>query len=75
MGEYKKRVRLPQFQNEIFNGCPREYAELLAYIDSLKYYDKPNYELCYSTMRRAFTLMGAQEFPYDWERPAVGGGW
>lgn len=73
VGEYKKKVRLPQFQNELFNGCPREYAEILNYVDSLKYYDKPDYQMIYSLMRRAFTSMGVQEFPYDWEKPATGG--
>jgi len=71
VGEFKKRVRLPQFQNELFNGCPREYAEILTYVDTLKYYDKPDYQKIYGLMRRAFTSQGVQEFPYDWEKPAV----
>jgi len=71
VGEFKKRVRLPQFQNELFNGCPREYAEILTYVDNLKYYDKPNYQQIYDLMRRAFTSQGVQEFPYDWEKPAA----
>jgi hypothetical protein len=65
---------MPQFQNELFNGCPREYAEMLKYIDGLNYYDKPDYQMIYATMRRAFTSQGVQEFPYDWEKP-MGGGW
>uniref|UniRef100_A0A915DED6 non-specific serine/threonine protein kinase n=3 Tax=Ditylenchus dipsaci TaxID=166011 RepID=A0A915DED6_9BILA len=73
VGEFKKRVRLPQFQNELFNGCPREYSEILTYVDGLKYYDKPDYQQIYSVMRRAFTSQGVQEFPYDWEKPAAGG--
>lgn len=69
VGEYKKRVRFPQFQNELFQGCPREYAEILQQVDGLKYYDKPDYAMYYALLRRAFTSMGVQEFPYDWEKP------
>lgn len=75
MGEFKKRVRQPQFQNELFNGCPREYAQILQHVDACKYYDKPDYQRYYSLMRQAFTSMGVQEFPYDWEKPQGGGGY
>ncbi|CAD5225413.1 unnamed protein product [Bursaphelenchus okinawaensis] len=68
VGEYKKRCRSPQGLQELFAGCPREYIEVLQYVDALKYYDAPNYQQVYSTMRRAFTSMGVQEFPYDWEK-------
>ncbi|KAI1699990.1 hypothetical protein DdX_16974 [Ditylenchus destructor] len=36
-------------------GCTCEYDEILTYVDSLKYYDKPDYQRIYNTMRRAFT--------------------
>ncbi|KAI1715266.1 protein kinase domain-containing protein [Ditylenchus destructor] len=74
VGEYKKRVREPHFKCEMFYGCPREYDEILMYVDSLKFYDKPDYQRIYNTMRRALTSMGAQEFPYDWEKPAAPAG-
>jgi len=74
VGEYKKRCRQEPFIKELFGGCPREFPEILVYIDGLKYYDTPNYSMCYGLMRRAFTSMGVQEFPYDWEKPQAGGG-
>jgi hypothetical protein len=30
--------------------------------------------MIYGKMRQAYTSMGVQEFPYDWEKPAMGGG-
>lgn len=70
VGEYKKRCRQEPFIKELFGGCPREYVELMQYCDGLKYYDAPNYQMMYGVMRKAFTSMGVQEFPYDWEKPA-----
>ncbi|KAL6729437.1 hypothetical protein ANCDUO_18334 [Ancylostoma duodenale] len=68
VGEYKKRVRQPMYIMELFPPpCPREYIEALQYIDGLKYYDAPNYQLIYGIMRRALASCRAQEFPYDWE--------
>uniref|UniRef100_A0A914QII1 non-specific serine/threonine protein kinase n=1 Tax=Panagrolaimus davidi TaxID=227884 RepID=A0A914QII1_9BILA len=69
VGEYKRKCRAPPFVNELFQGCPREYIEILTYVDSLKYYDAPNYQMCYQLMRKALVSMGVQEFPYDWEKP------
>uniref|UniRef100_A0A1I7XQF1 non-specific serine/threonine protein kinase n=1 Tax=Heterorhabditis bacteriophora TaxID=37862 RepID=A0A1I7XQF1_HETBA len=64
----QKRVRQPQFINELFPPpCPREFQEVLTYTDSLKYYDAPNYQHIYGIMRRALQSSNAQEFPYDWE--------
>lgn len=73
VGEYKKRCRQPPASNELFAGCPREYSECLTYIDSLKYYDAPNYQMLYGLMRKAFVSMGVQEHPYDWEKTATPG--
>ncbi|KAI6226534.1 hypothetical protein M3Y99_01277500 [Aphelenchoides fujianensis] len=85
VGEYKKRCRQEPFIKELFGGCPREFVEIMQYTDALKYYDAPNYQQIYGLMRRAFTSMGVQEFPYaffpaspthpprcryDWEKPA-----
>ncbi|KHJ83400.1 hypothetical protein OESDEN_16903, partial [Oesophagostomum dentatum] len=68
VGEYKKRVRQPMFINELFPPpCPREYINILQYVDSLKYYDAPDYQQIYGLMRRALQSSHVQEYPYDWE--------
>uniref|UniRef100_A0A914PA58 Uncharacterized protein n=1 Tax=Panagrolaimus davidi TaxID=227884 RepID=A0A914PA58_9BILA len=69
VGEYKRKCRAPPFINELFQGCPREYTEILTYVDALKSYDAPNYQMCYQLMPKALVSMGVQEFPYDWEKP------
>ncbi|GMR37915.1 hypothetical protein PMAYCL1PPCAC_08110 [Pristionchus mayeri] len=68
VGEYKKRCRFPPAINELFAGCPGEYAQCLTIIDNHKYYDAPNYAQLYQIMRGAIIANGVQEFPYDWER-------
>uniref|UniRef100_A0AC34FED7 Protein kinase domain-containing protein n=2 Tax=Panagrolaimus sp. ES5 TaxID=591445 RepID=A0AC34FED7_9BILA len=68
VGDYKRRCRSEPFIKELFGGCPREYVEILQYVDGLKYYDAPNYQMCYQLMRKALVSMNAQEFPYDWEK-------
>ncbi|CAJ0586720.1 unnamed protein product, partial [Mesorhabditis spiculigera] len=71
VGEYKKRCRTSAV-GELFAGCPDEYRQIMVHCDNLKYYDSPDYQQYYATMRRALQTTGAQEFPYDWEK-APGG--
>ena len=52
---------------ELMGGCPREYVDILGYIDRLRYYDAPNYETVYDLLRRALRSMDISEHPYDWE--------
>ncbi|XGW01662.1 hypothetical protein V3C99_014073 [Haemonchus contortus] len=69
VGEYKKRCRQPPGIYELFAPpCPREFHEILALVDSYKYYDQPNYQQIYGLMRRALQNCGQPEFPYDWEK-------
>ena len=73
VGDCKRRYRTEPFIKELFNGCPQEYMKILQYIDSLTYYDAPDYQMCYELMRRALASMKGQEFPYDWETSALSG--
>ncbi|EPB69607.1 hypothetical protein ANCCEY_11299 [Ancylostoma ceylanicum] len=41
------------------------------YIDSLKYYDKPNYAVLRGLLRDALDSNALSEYPYDWEANAV----
>uniref|UniRef100_A0A1I7WQC5 Protein kinase domain-containing protein n=1 Tax=Heterorhabditis bacteriophora TaxID=37862 RepID=A0A1I7WQC5_HETBA len=51
VGEYKKRVRQPPGIFELFpSPCPREYTEILQLVDTLKYYDQPNYATIYQVL-------------------------
>ncbi|CAD6199731.1 unnamed protein product [Caenorhabditis auriculariae] len=66
VGAYKQRVRGNLM--ELFPPpCPNEFQEIMRMVDALKYYDAPNYQAIYSTMRRAFQSSNSQEFPMDWE--------
>ncbi|KAI6190309.1 hypothetical protein M3Y97_00103500 [Aphelenchoides bicaudatus] len=67
VGEQKKHCRQEPHTKELFSGCPKEFIEIMQYTDGLTYYDVPNYQMIYRIMRRAFTSMNVQEFPYDWE--------
>ncbi|KAE9555392.1 hypothetical protein FO519_001404 [Halicephalobus sp. NKZ332] len=71
VGEYKLRCRNEDFFLELFCGCPYEFVEILRYVDSLKYYDTPNYRFIYSKMRQAIASTNLDEFPYDWEKPGM----
>ncbi|VDN05356.1 unnamed protein product [Thelazia callipaeda] len=64
---YKERCRFEVGLQELMGGCPREYIEILRYIDGLRFYDKPNYDKIYKLMRKALASLRVQEFPYDWE--------
>uniref|UniRef100_A0A914RAM6 Uncharacterized protein n=1 Tax=Parascaris equorum TaxID=6256 RepID=A0A914RAM6_PAREQ len=42
-----ERARYDVGLRELMGGCPREYIEILRYIDSLRFYDKPDYNKIY----------------------------
>lgn len=56
---------------ELFAGCPKEYIHMMFYIDSLKYYDKPNYAVLRGLLRDALDSNALSEYPYDWEANAA----
>ncbi len=71
MGVYKRRCREGMGQKELLGGCPREFVGMLTYIDSLRYYDTPDYQRVYQQLNLAMASMGVREGdPYDWERRA-----
>ncbi|VDO28349.1 unnamed protein product [Onchocerca flexuosa] len=65
---FKERCRFEANLQELMSGCPVEYVEILRYIDSLQFYDNPNYKKIYKLMRKAMYKLQVQEFPYDWEQ-------
>ncbi|PAV90708.1 hypothetical protein WR25_05493 [Diploscapter pachys] len=69
VGDYKQRVRNPAYTAELFPPpCPSgELRQILSMVDSLQYFDAPNYQAIYQLMRRALQNCGQPEFPYDWE--------
>ncbi|KAK6050358.1 hypothetical protein COOONC_12138 [Cooperia oncophora] len=68
-------ARQPSLRDSILPNDPeyrrkgREYNifTLCSYIDSLRYYDKPNYAIIRGLLRDALTSNALSEFPYDWE--------
>ncbi|KJH51979.1 hypothetical protein DICVIV_01870 [Dictyocaulus viviparus] len=68
VGKTKVNSRQEPLLSEMMKLCPRkEYKEVLDHIDSLQFFDEPNYELIYITLRRAMSRKSVKEFPYDWE--------
>ncbi len=54
---------------ELLQDAPRQYFNILEYIDGLKYWDSPDYEFIYVHLRAALNERGIRESdPYDWER-------
>lgn len=47
MKDYKERCRSEMGIKELLGGCPREYVEIMKYIDNLKYFDTPNYQVSF----------------------------
>ncbi|CAI2351231.1 unnamed protein product [Caenorhabditis sp. 36 PRJEB53466] len=48
--------------------CPPQFQDIMRMVDSLKYYDAPNYAAIYGIMRQAYGACGSSEHaPYDWE--------
>ncbi|KAI3419697.1 hypothetical protein GPALN_004127 [Globodera pallida] len=76
----KRRARA-----KLLERCPDEFAEILAHVDGLQRYDRPNYELLTTLLRNCLENNRFPERPYDWEfaghrpsganaqRPALGG--
>ncbi|KAH7726771.1 CK1/WORM6 protein kinase [Aphelenchoides avenae] len=69
IGRYKERSRNAAFK-ELFGGCPREFVDILVYVDTLRYYDEPDYARVQQLMRSALVANNVREFPYDWESAA-----
>ncbi|KHJ75863.1 hypothetical protein OESDEN_24519 [Oesophagostomum dentatum] len=58
--------------SEMLVLCPvEEYRKVLDHIDSLMFFDEPDYDMIYSTLRKAMKRKGVSEFPYDWEKDAA----
>uniref|UniRef100_A0AC35GU66 Protein kinase domain-containing protein n=1 Tax=Panagrolaimus sp. PS1159 TaxID=55785 RepID=A0AC35GU66_9BILA len=60
---FKERCRYGHCLYEMMGGCPRQYIEILKYVDSLRYYDVPNYNKIYKLLRTAIKLFKVPEFP------------
>ncbi|KAM3717380.1 Tau-tubulin kinase [Dirofilaria immitis] len=54
---FKERCRFETGLQELMGGCPQEYIEILRYIDSLRFYDNPNYKKIYKLMRKAMSVL------------------
>lgn len=66
VGRHKLRARQT---GEMTQGTPRQYAQIIQYIDNLKYYDEPDYEFIYGLLRQALQENRVRETdPYDRER-------
>ncbi len=62
------RRKVATRSNDLYANCPRTYKDMLTYIDSLKYWDQPDYNHISQCLRLAMQQAGVREQdPYDWE--------
>ncbi|KHJ95952.1 hypothetical protein OESDEN_04085 [Oesophagostomum dentatum] len=72
VGRMKIDSRQEPLLSEMMVLCPvEEYRKVLDHIDSLMFFDEPDYDMIYSTLRKAMKRKGVSEFPYDWEKDAA----
>uniref|UniRef100_A0A914DM66 Protein kinase domain-containing protein n=1 Tax=Acrobeloides nanus TaxID=290746 RepID=A0A914DM66_9BILA len=66
-GNWKQTARSnPILRAQLFEGCPAEYSEIMNHIDSLRYYDMPDYDKIFNLLRRSLASRKLAEHPYDW---------
>ncbi|KAK0424836.1 hypothetical protein QR680_008880 [Steinernema hermaphroditum] len=52
----------------LLDRCPRQLYRIFDHIQTLKYADRPDYNMMFSTLREIWNLKRvSQEDPYDWE--------
>uniref|UniRef100_A0A1I8ACV1 Protein kinase domain-containing protein n=1 Tax=Steinernema glaseri TaxID=37863 RepID=A0A1I8ACV1_9BILA len=84
IGMFKERCRFGVGLDIFLGGCPRQYIEILRYIDQLGYYDEPDYNKIHNLLRMVMKVHNVSE-TYDWlekaksaekekPQPANGGG-
>ncbi|KAK0399173.1 hypothetical protein QR680_002928 [Steinernema hermaphroditum] len=66
VGLYKERCRHDIGLGELMGECPREYINILRYLDSLTFYEKPDYEKCRRRLKAAGMVLGGYKPTYDW---------
>ena len=54
---------------QLLQGCPAEYSEIMDHIDSLRYYDMPDYDKIFNLLRRSLASRQLPERSYDWVDP------
>jgi len=58
--------------NELCQGIPTEFAQMLSYARGMFYDHKPDYKMLHSLMRTLFLKSGySPDFVFDWTSPAV----
>uniref|UniRef100_A0A914CXT0 Uncharacterized protein n=1 Tax=Acrobeloides nanus TaxID=290746 RepID=A0A914CXT0_9BILA len=69
-GDWKQTARSnPIRRVQLFQGCTEEYSEIMDHIDSLRYYDQPDYDKIFNLLRRSLSSCQLAERPYDWVDP------
>ncbi|TKR76228.1 hypothetical protein L596_017397 [Steinernema carpocapsae] len=74
VGLYKERCRHDIGLGELMGGCPRQYIKILRYLDSLRYYDKPDYKHICDLLKDAGKIFGQFKPTYDWIDEGLRGG-
>ncbi|MCP3665971.1 MAG: protein kinase [Gammaproteobacteria bacterium] len=68
-GAVERYKILSRTSGELIEEVPRQYYKMLCYIDSLGYWDTPDYKYIYRNLRQCMDERKVQESdPYGWER-------
>uniref|UniRef100_A0A158P7Q1 Protein kinase domain-containing protein n=1 Tax=Angiostrongylus cantonensis TaxID=6313 RepID=A0A158P7Q1_ANGCA len=68
VGKYSARV---SWLSCLLIGCMTTEKWLwygCSHIDGLQFFDEPDYQMIYVTLRKAMSRNSVKEFPYDWEK-------
>ncbi|VDM60068.1 unnamed protein product [Angiostrongylus costaricensis] len=63
----KYSARVSCLMSCLLSGCVTT-ERWLYHIDGLQFFDEPDYQMIYVTLRKAMSRNAVEEFPYDWEK-------
>lgn len=61
-------MKLEHISDRLTHGLPSEFSKMLTHIRTLKYEQRPNYELLFNCMKKLYIQEGGDEnFSFEWE--------
>lgn len=61
-------MKLEHVSDRLTHGLPSEFSKMLTHIRTLKYEQRPNYELLFNCMKKLYLQEGGDEnFTFEWE--------
>ncbi|KAI1713417.1 protein kinase domain-containing protein [Ditylenchus destructor] len=70
--QLKQRCRDDDKLNELFGGCPQEYVEIMRYLETVQYTDKPDYSKLKLFNKLKYRIMAQRFFGVETEKMKFG---